>query len=247
MRLRLGVLIVVGVVFVTAQAHALTMDIPVTADALVYHVNPDVDGTNYGADEVLYSGWLGNGGEQWSMVQAFFTYLKFDLSALSEWGSVTKAEMRMYVFVVAYYDTNPHRFGVYSVADDSWQEMQVTWNTKPDYAPTPLSEQQLTKTGGSDLGWVSWDVTGKAGNQAAGDGLLSLALVPNAQDSQQYGRDLMWGWSKEHLVGGQPIYGPYLHVEGTEAGSAVPEPASLALLGLACGAIATMVKRRRKA
>jgi len=53
-------------------------------------------------------------------------------------------------------------------------------------------------------------------------------------------------WFQYGTSTSDPQIGP-LYVEGVSAQAAVPEPASLCLLGLASGAIATMVKKRKKA
>ncbi len=80
---------------------------------------------------------------------------------------------------------------VHLVADDSWTEESLTWNTQPAVtgAAAWLGHADLP-----DLGDAIWDVTELAQQEQAGDGILSLRLALHDETSATAG-DHLYEWS----------------------------------------------------
>jgi hypothetical protein len=121
------------------------------ADAYVNSASP---ATNYGSSTSLYVDADG--------IRS--SYLKFDLNGLS--GTVTSATLQLYAG-----SSQSTGYQVYSVADTSWSESAITWNTKPPMASTSSGSSGPVTTGT----WTSVTVPISA-VQAALGGKLSLGL-----------------------------------------------------------------------
>ncbi len=105
------------------------------------------------------------------------SYLKFDLPASD--NPVELATLHVYC------DSHsaPQAAGgsggaVHRVADTSWQEGVLTWDTRPPWDPVPLDSLGMVERGQ----WYSFDITAAA---SAGS-TLGLALVPNGPDGAHY-------------------------------------------------------------
>ncbi|MDZ8117077.1 DUF7594 domain-containing protein [Pontiella agarivorans] len=129
---------------------------------------------NYGTESTVSCKYKSNN-ENWT----YEPYLRFDLSAVSG-ASITNATLRLKVQAIDDVATSVHT--AYFVADDSWGETNLTWNTKPlwstslDAAPRPSSAGL----------WIELDVTQQVSAEWLGDGLFSVALIASTKDKVDY-------------------------------------------------------------
>ena len=79
--------------------------------------------------------------------------IKFDLSSIPNSASIISASLHIYYY--DYKDTNPvgRPITCYRITS-SWNEMEVTWNTRPSYYSSFTSIAHVPST----WGWMSWDV-----------------------------------------------------------------------------------------
>lgn len=98
------------------------------------------------------------------------TFLRFDLSSIST--PVTGAKLRLVPN-----GTLTDSYTLREIADDSWSEGGITWNTSPAEG---TSLGQKTGNGSAPL---EWDVTAWVENERTGDGSLSLAVVSETDNS----------------------------------------------------------------
>ncbi|XEC95970.1 DNRLRE domain-containing protein [Paenibacillus tarimensis] len=115
--------------------------------------------TNYGTDANLTV--KASGGDF-----AREAYLKFDLSGYS--GSVTAAKVRIYAKAVG---ANIGDTEASYVADDSWSEGSITWNTKPG-SGTVLATWPKPAAGT----YVEFDVTGQLNTELSNSGDQKLSI-----------------------------------------------------------------------
>jgi len=122
----------------------------VIADAFVSQANPM---SNYGPNEDVRVRGAASGRE-------IISYLKFSVSGLT--GAVPSAKLKVY----AKDDINDT--AVKSVADTSWVESSINWNTRP-----PVGEQLDSIAPVSTNRWYEFNVT----DAVTGDGTYSFALT----------------------------------------------------------------------
>jgi hypothetical protein len=99
-----------------------------------------------------------------------YTYLKWDLGPLT--GNALTATVTLNL--PQYAGPSGVVFGLYAVADDTWAESTLTWNTQP-------SVGALLATVSDPLGLATIDFASPAllaylNGERAGDGIISLAL-----------------------------------------------------------------------
>ena len=166
-----------------ATAGATSTQILPTADTYVDENQPDV---NYGTVTSLFvqhytSSYL-NYDEQ-----AYFT---FDLSQLS---CNNQIQFAIYTFASATLTLELHQ-----VTDTNWQETNLTWNDKPNYANTILDSQPV-----QDNKYTVFNITTIAKqNQNA---KLSFVVLTNTASSSS-----AWIYSKENQINGKPFDAPYV-------------------------------------
>lgn len=96
------------------------------------------------------------------------TYIRFDLSSITASGAnVTSATLKLYA---AELPNGTAPVTTYSVTNDTWGELTLTWSNKP--ATGTLQEARSVGA----VGWVNIDVTGTVRTQLDGDKLASLVL-----------------------------------------------------------------------
>lgn len=111
-------------------------------------------------------------------------YLRFDVSTLRTGETVEAVELIVRSPVSGpLARTTPYAASF--VADDSWTETELTWNTAP-----PIGDSLAAHFGRDTL---RFDVTERALEAAAGDGLLSLALTSEREGSDR----ILHLWARE--------------------------------------------------
>jgi hypothetical protein len=124
------------VVAIMSFAHAAVVNIPPTDDA---YVNDTYPTTAFGSTQY----WeLYVGDQNWNdPIQICRSYLMFDLHAhLPECAVIDTAKLWIYLWGVG---PEPDIVvGAYSTATD-WDELTVTWNTKPVMSATPTDVQTI--------------------------------------------------------------------------------------------------------
>ena len=108
---------------------------------------------------------------------------KFTVSGVGT-GSVTSVKLRLYCV-----SASPTGGDFYRVADNSWQETAVTWNTAPAADPTPVASLGPVAVNT----WYEVDLT----SLVTGDGTYSLRVASTSTDGADYS-------TKEGTVGFAP-------------------------------------------
>ena len=117
------------------------------ADTFVNSTSPE---TNYGNTASMY---VGANSEQ------DFTYVKFDLTSIPSDATVTSANLEIYLSDTGgnLYWSPADTIGAYYCSDNSWTELGITWNNKPNFNPNPTGSWSF---GMLDFtGYKLWDVT----------------------------------------------------------------------------------------
>ena len=96
-------------------------------------------------------------------------FLKFDLSGLSALAVISLAKLRMNCSSISNLLVDVTDIQARGVADDTWEELAVTWNNQKAYG-----DVEDTKV--PAVGWVEWDVTSFVKAQFAGDKTVSICL-----------------------------------------------------------------------
>ncbi len=121
-----------------------------TDDAYILH-RSGYTNVNRGGFEIMevenYYGASGIWGED--------TLIKFDISSVPSNTKIISAKLNLYYHT--YQTNNPagRDLNIYRINSD-WDELTVTWDTKPAYAGSPTSFAEVPSTTGV---WMSWDVT----------------------------------------------------------------------------------------
>ena len=167
-------------VFVFCCAAALLIPSTSKCDTLILTPSADVRivaGSN--ADNNYEGGNLGaaQGCPSWceSHVE---TLLRFDLSAFASM-TPTAAVLRVFVYHRGGWNNTGTVFAHF-VSDDSWDETTVTWNTAPgpDWTEPQGNAIDSAPPAPSDSVWMEFDLTSAVVSESAGDGELSVRLVP---------------------------------------------------------------------
>jgi endo-1,4-beta-D-glucanase Y len=154
----------------TSQS-STTTTLTATKDAYVR--NGDFAATAYGSmDPSILSTKLNTAGTTGFDRQ---TYIGFDLSSVS--GTISGAVLKVYGKLEDMRSTNIP-VGVYSVANTTWTETDLTWNNKPAAGTTALGTVTITD---STARYYNLDITAYVNNEkAAGRNGISLALINSA-------------------------------------------------------------------
>lgn len=117
--------------------------------------------TNFGTANTLVVKKDGNNG------YSRISYLRFDLNGYNNPGM---AKLRLYVTGAGTAATGT-QWQVWKNDNDGWTETGINWNNKPANS-TQLASQQ-----GRRSGYVEWDISSQVTQEAAGDKVLSIAIV----------------------------------------------------------------------
>ncbi len=148
----------------------------VTDDAFVEQLNPD---SNFG-DVLRMEVDTVRGDERQERID---TYIKFDLSSIPAGATLTSATLRLQVRSSGTNGTQ-HDINVHAVADTSWSESTLTWNTRPTLGGVlaVLAAPMLpgdAVSAGLPVGFYS------------GPGLYSFGLAYPAEDRHSDGIDFV--------------------------------------------------------
>ncbi|MEX2382381.1 MAG: carbohydrate-binding protein [Opitutales bacterium] len=105
-------------------------------------------------------------------------FLKFPVADLA---SATQVNLALRVVSLGTEGPSGHSFTLHEVADDAWTEAEITWNTQPSVGTAILSRTVTSAEVGTD---ILLDVTDYVKAQAAGDGMVTLALVQPANTNR---------------------------------------------------------------
>lgn len=205
-------IVLVAILSLSGAAWGASYTLLPLKDAHVFSLWPD---TNYGSEPAHATGcdygyWL------------IRLYLGFDLGSLPDGEVITSARLHMYHFLgMGYGATGVH---VHHLADDSWQEGLITWNTRPDPDVSLSPEISYNPAAGHDFpAWMEWDLLEGAGWDPAldqADKTLSLLLKESEGGDQGHNY-----YSREYAD--DPSLQPWLEVTTAQ----VPLPAGIWLLG----------------
>jgi phosphatidylinositol-3-phosphatase len=95
------------------------------------------------------------------------SFIRFDLHAAP--ATVQRATLKLFVQALPNGGNAP--LVLRSVADDSWAETSLTWNTQPELG------DQLASTTVPATGWISLDVTAFVQARRQGDGMACFAVL----------------------------------------------------------------------
>jgi hypothetical protein len=216
-------------VLLCSTAHADMMNVSVAEDT--YVANSTAANTNYGASYQLssystYSGFLYQN----------ITYLKFDLSSIPINNGITAVTLNLAGMggsgALPVTPTN-----VYYVADDTWRESTMTWNTKKATFQQLGTITTTTYKGSvSNPFWYQWNLA--VTPEMLADGMLSLAV----QETGSPEGHIYASKDFDTFAFGYPGLDPYLGVTYTP----VPEPSTMLLLGGGLAGLAFWRRRMRK-
>jgi len=158
-------LLAIILIAVPATGETGTSQIYAVADAFIDDHDPN---GNHGYETYAIVGeWDGS-----SPYRRSRYYLRFDLDGIPDFMTVTYATLNLSCDATY---SPPVQVGAHYVADDSWNEMSITWASPPGDPSATATDTDIIL-----LGYNSWDITTDIQLAYTGDGVISLAmLVPN--------------------------------------------------------------------
>ena len=92
------------------------------------YINSSIPDGNYGDVDYLYAR---------ADSEQDYAYVMFDLSSIPSHANIISAKLMLYLTSIGGYvgDVN-----TYYCSDNSWAELEITWNNKPDFAPNATDE-----------------------------------------------------------------------------------------------------------
>lgn len=144
-------------------------------------LNPSDDSYTYGGEPDVKIGnltWLYVGKD--TSLNPLDTYLKFDLARIPAERKILEARLKLYtqnvlLTGVGMSSTNMQVFVTY-VADDNWNEQNLTYNNQPAFHPEIFNASQLGEATYSYREWLTWDLTKLVEKENNEDRILSIAL-----------------------------------------------------------------------
>lgn len=225
MKAILSSLLAISAVLATSIASAATFTLSPTDDAYTLSLTGD---TNYGDSSRLATNL-----HNYNQLQ--FSYLKFDLSAISSNEEIVSATLNLYQVTGAGIGLSGVK--VLRIADDGWDEGTITYNNQPP-TNTGFTLLDINSNGYSYVGWSQWDLLGSGSWDPSvdqTDGLLALWLAEASSNDQAH------QWCSDE-PGSDTDCGealrPYLEI------TTVPAPGSLWLVG--SGLLGLFARGRKK-
>lgn len=229
MKTILASLLGIFALLVTPIASAATFTLSPTDDALTSAAGSDGD-TNFGDSSRLAT-------NQHNLNQLQFSYLMFDLSEIPANQEIVGATLNLYQVTGCCGDAGSTQ--LLRIADDSWDEMTITYNNQSDYNGDSTF-LDTNDNGPLYVGWSQWDLLDSGlwdPSVDQTDGLLSLWLATAGSGDQAH------QWCSDEpgsdLDCGDDLR-PYLDITTV----AVPGPSSLWLVG--SGLLGLLGRRRKK-
>ncbi|MGD2145234.1 MAG: C1 family peptidase [Anaerolineae bacterium] len=185
-----------------------------SADATIYKGDK---GTNYGGYPELYVGY-GKGGcfDVSGDYKESRALLGFDLSSIPGGTPINDATLHLRLGGYCCYTGGPRTVTVYR-AEDSWSELTVTWNNRPDYAEA-YGSTSVDLSPGNWI-WYSFDVTDLVRGWVAGAWPNNGMIVRAPETS---GDNFAW----IQFYSSEAALAPYLEINyGAKATSAELVPA----------------------
>lgn len=217
----------------TSPVGAATVMLTPVDDSYVYSVVPTA---NYGSEAGLASGDIVSG----NSLHLWTSFLKFDLSAIPDNLTITGATLHMYQVNGAGYIRTTGTNAAH-VADDSWTEGTLTWNSQPAIGAVLGSSPDTA----DHRGWSQWDLlaTGQWDSTAElADNFLSLAVSEQPGSSSHNWcskeSDLMNCLSPGETGPVASLRQPYLEI------TTVPLPAAFWLFSGGLVALSGMARRK---
>jgi len=143
-------------------------------------LNPSDDSYTYGMEPNINLGnltWLYVGMD--TSLSPLNTYLKFDFSRIPEERRILEAKLKLYTRNVILSgvggSSTDLKILVNYVANDNWNEQNLTYNNQPAFHPEIFNASQLEATY-SFREWLTWDVTKLVEKENNEDRVLSIAL-----------------------------------------------------------------------
>lgn len=123
---------------VSRPAWSDTVTVPVTDDATVSEMNPN---TPYGVTyDSLVVGDSGGNDDEWH------SYVKWDLSAIPPGSTINSVYVEFYRFCFS--STSSIFLTISPVVDSDWDEVSITWNTRPPSAPLAVANYAVPSCSG---------------------------------------------------------------------------------------------------
>jgi CubicO group peptidase (beta-lactamase class C family) len=91
-----------------------------------------------------------------------YSFLRFDLSAIPAGSVVLATTLEMYLTDID--GTGVQTYTKLEAVEESWSEMTLTWNNRPNISDGTYDEQDVSDT----VGWKSWDATWLASEWVTG-------------------------------------------------------------------------------
>ena len=133
--------------------------------------------------------------------------IKFDLSSIPSGSEIRSADL--FLFFYSFDDTSPYgrELTCYQILED-WEEIIVTWNTRPDYA-SEVTDSAIVPN--RVLNWMNWDVT---------EDVQDVVSQVDNNFGWQIMDEVAWGWYDipyiKFLTKEFGDFVPYLRVEYIE-------------------------------
>jgi len=177
------------------------MVMPVQADQVTIYPSDDAF-VNQAEPDQTYNG----NSLQVSNAAGVYSYIKFDISSIPDGSTINSATFRVYFFGYSFPPGDPYLrlLDVYRVADDSWSEVDITFNNRPEPDDERLGSGYI---GGTGQAWVNFDLfsTGvlELSNDLTDDNLSLMLSTRSAGYYTGYAKEIGAGW------------GPYLVIDYT--------------------------------
>lgn len=200
---------------IALAANAATYTLLPDDDAYVRMTSSECD-SNFGDSIGLSTHWR----ESDLDTDSYRTYMRFDLSSIPDSDQLVEATLALYQIKGAGLALHGDR--VHYVVDDNWDEMSITWNTRPDNGvPGDLIGQN--NDGYDHRGWSYWDLLANgvwSPSADLADNSLSLLLKETELGTMSH------NWNSKEYSGNTSLR-PYLEITTTP----IPIPGALWLLG----------------